>query len=91
MMVREIERPTPMPCSLVVTKGWNSWSAIAGAMPVPVSATSIRTVSASIWLTEMVSSLTGISYIASIAFRTRFSKTCCTWIRSARTNSAIVS
>ena len=31
--------PTPMPCRLVVTKGWNSCSATSGAMPGPVSAT----------------------------------------------------
>ena len=35
----EIDRPTPMPWRLVVTKGWNSCSAMSGAMPEPVSAT----------------------------------------------------
>ena len=34
-----------MPCRLVVTKGWNSWALISGAMPLPVSETAIATIS----------------------------------------------
>ena len=37
-----------MPCALVVTNGWNSRSAISGAMPGPVSMTLISTSSSSI-------------------------------------------
>ena len=33
MMVREIERPTPIPCGLVVTNGRNSCSATSSASP----------------------------------------------------------
>ena len=39
MMVRLTERPIPMPSGFVVTKGWNSFAAISGGIPVPVSAT----------------------------------------------------
>ena len=37
-MVRQIERPSPMPLRLVVTKGWNRLRATSGARPAPVSA-----------------------------------------------------
>ena len=40
-MVREIDRPTPMPCRLVVMNGWNSCAVISGEMPAPVSVTEI--------------------------------------------------
>ena len=43
MMVREIDRPTPMPWRLVVMNGWNNCALISGAIPVPVSATLIST------------------------------------------------
>ena len=39
MIVREIDRPTPMPVRFVVTNGWNSWSATSGEIPPPVSET----------------------------------------------------
>ena len=45
MMVREIDKPTPIPCDLVVKKGRKSCSAISGASPGPVSLTKTSTMS----------------------------------------------
>lgn len=46
-IVREIDRPTPMPCGLVVTNGWNSRAAAASSRPEPVSATLTTAISSS--------------------------------------------
>ena len=42
-MVREIERPTPIPWRFVVTNGWKSCAVISGEIPAPVSETLIST------------------------------------------------
>ena len=46
----------PCPSRLVVTNGWNSWSAISGAIPGPVSATLTIAMSASPRVVAIVSS-----------------------------------
>ena len=84
-IVRQIDRPSPMPEALVLRNGENSSAAISGASPGPLSATStwiIRSLSRRL-LTS--SRRKRAPAIASIAFLMRLRKTCWTWIRSTRT------
>ncbi len=65
-----------MPPSLVVTKGSNTFSAISGAMPVPVSATNTSTSPGDDNRVSIASSRSGEALIASTAFRIRLISTC---------------
>jgi len=72
-MERLTDNPNPIPLGLVVKKGWNSRSAVSAPKPGPVSHTVTSAVSGSGELVRTVNfrDLLAVSFIASIALRSR--------------------
>ena len=89
-MVRQIDRPSPMPLRLVVTNGWKRCAATSGASPAPVSATltSHRLVGTRRRWRSPAARSPGDSIMTSMALRIRLTSTCWIWMRSASTRSA---
>ena len=77
-MVRHSDKPIPMPCGLVVANGWNNRAPISGAIPAPESATETITIPSRVSFVEIASSRRGSLHIASMALRSKLSRTC--WI-----------
>ena len=76
MIRRQMDRPTPMPSSLVDTNGENNPASTSGITPTPVSATLINAIPL-LAVADMVRILCLCwPFIASTAFRTRFTITC---------------
>ena len=77
-MAREIDRPIPMPPVLVVKKGSNRRSTVAGSRPVPESFTATSTLPVSV-VPERIVNYRGRSAataIASMPLTTRLMITC---------------
>ncbi len=86
-MPRQMESPIPIPCALVVTKGWNSFSPTSFEIPGPVSATATCT-SSGLGREIVTDNSRRVDFsisIASAAFFIRLIRTCWIWMRSIRT------
>src|SRR5215203_2485363 len=84
-MDRQIASPRPSPSGLVVTNGSNMFARASGAIPLPASRTSMRAPFCAVVETTSSRSPGGVSLIASQAFITRFSTTCCNCTKSPNT------
>src|SRR5262249_37363326 len=78
MIMRAIDTPIPMPWRLVLTKGVDGGGASCGSRPGPVSATLTTTMLSAEARVDTTSSRRSAVSIASMAFRSKFSRTCST-------------
>src|SRR5262245_52187884 len=78
-MVEQIDRPRPSPCALVVKNGWNSRRDASAERPRPQSAIVISMSPSGLARVRTVTRRRGgtAAPIASMAFISRFSSTCC--------------
>ena len=77
-ILRQIDKPSPMPLPLVLVNGLKRLSTTAGAIPGPVSAIETSTLSSLCSRVRISIRRTGESCIASIALRIKLTMTC--WI-----------
>src|SRR5262249_55000304 len=80
-VLRTIASPMPTPSGFVVMNGWNRRLLTSGVRPDPQSATDTSTESpATVLCTVTRRRPDGVAFIASIALRTRVTRTCCSRI-----------